>query len=250
MKRSLVDALVDVHCHLLPYVDDGAQNLEQALELLRLQAQQGVGTCFLTVHQRSGMFETPQEKVDEKFAMLREAAARIPGAPRLFLGRENHVDKAFLSLLREGRAQTLGGSPYMLLEFSHNDPEELFLKAISLVEGKGYIPVIAHIERCRVFHQKESFAQELSERGAMLQINAGSVLGKEGLRQKLFCHSLLKADRVDLIASDSHRTEVRTPNLGDCAARLKRRLPAPQWERIFYQIPGQIVAQTKIETFV
>lgn len=250
MKRPLVDALVDVHCHLLPYVDDGAQNLDEALELLRLQADQGVGTCFLTVHQRLGMFETPQEQVDEKFALLREAAARVPGAPRLFLGRENHVDKAFLALLKEGRAQSLGGSPYMLLEFGHNDPEELFLKAVSLVKGKGYIPVIAHIERSRIFHEKADFAQQLSESGALLQINAGSVLGEEGLRQRLFCRSLLKADRVDLIASDAHRTEVRQPNLGLCAARLRHRLPAEQWERIFYRNPRQIAAQTRIETFV
>lgn len=247
MKKPVVNGLVDVHCHLLPYVDDGAQNLEQALRLLRLQAEQGVESCFLTVHQRAGMFETPQTKVNEQFAMLQNAARQVSCTPKLFLGRENHVDAVFLNLLKEGQAQTLGGSPYMLLEFSHSDPEELFMGVAALVKREGYIPVIAHIERYAAMHHSESLMQRLSANGALMQINADSVLGKDGARQKHFCMELLKADRVDLIASDSHRTDMRTPNLGDCAAWLKRRIPAPQWERIFYEIPGQIVAQTRIE---
>lgn len=247
MKKAMIDGLVDVHCHLLPYVDDGAQNLEQALQLLRLQREQGVETCFLTVHQRAKMFETPQEKVNEKFHQLQEAAKELPNAPKLFLARENHVDQAFFSLLKDGKAQSLGASPYILLEFSYKDPEDFFFKTVELVQKEGFIPVIAHIERYEVMHQNASLRQNLREKGALLQVNASSVMGKEGFRQKMFCRKLLKADQIDLIASDSHRTDVRVPNLGDCAAWLKKRIPGEQWERIFYKNTEQIIAQTKSE---
>lgn len=181
MKSPVVNGLVDVHCHLLPYVDDGAQNMEQALQLLRLQAEQGVETCFLTVHQRAKMFETPQTKVNEQFAALQDAARQLPCAPRLFLGRENHVDAAFLNLIKEGKAQSLGGSPYMLLEFSHSDPEELFIGATALVARKGYIPIVAHIERYEAMHRRENYDYVIIDCAPLGMVVDASVIAPPGV---------------------------------------------------------------------
>lgn len=230
--------LTDVHCHLLPYVDDGADNLDEALQLVAMQAQQGVSALYCTPHLRAGMFETPQEKVDRQFERLRQAAAALPSAPRLYLGRENHCDKTLLDNLRTGQARTLGGGNWLLIEYSSRHSRREVLRYLQAVLDAGYRPVIAHVERYPCITQDLSLARLLAEQGAWLQVNAAAVMGREGLRTRWFCHSLLKQDLVHLIASDAHHVDMRTPNLGECARFLSRRLPQEQFARIFYDNPA------------
>ena len=96
-------------------------------------------------------------------------------------------------------------------------------EAVKLVTDEGYVPMIAHVERYAPLQQEWSFAYELRERGALLQLNAGSVLGREGLRQRLLCKKLLQKDLVTVIASDAHDTRIRTPQLRQCAEHLENK---------------------------
>ena len=90
--------LFDIHCHLIPYVDDGARNMEEAVRMLKMEYSQGVRYIIVTPHYRKGMFETPMEKILEQFLQLRELGKKI--GVQLFLGCEYHVEEDMVGSLR------------------------------------------------------------------------------------------------------------------------------------------------------
>ena len=242
---SALTGLADLHCHLLPYVDDGAYDWDESLELLRREAEQGVRFLCLTPHLRSGMFETPQEEVERRFAQLRERVEEAKLPLSLFHSREYHYDRLFCRRLEEGALRPLGEGHFLLLEFGgrHQIPD--MLEAVGLTQEAGFSPLIAHCERYEPLHRDWSSAQDLIDAGALLQINAGSLLGREGLRQRLLCGKLLQRGMVTTVASDAHDTRVRVPELGACARYLERKYGREAAQQLLCDNPRAILQGTK-----
>ncbi len=238
-------SLTDIHCHLLPYVDDGAQTLQEAQQLLAAQCAQGVGTICLTPHWRAGMFETPHDKIQQQYARLCEYAASMPAPPKLRLGREYYCNTDFLHLLATGDVHPIEGTNTMLIEFSptRHDAQRI-CAGVQAVQEAGFTPLIAHVERYDAVRKDPALLAELTAMGAYCQMNAEGVLGKMGWREKQFCTRLLKMHAADIaiMASDAHRLNMRTPNLGDCTTLLQKKLPAAQWQALFIENPQRLLA--------
>lgn len=238
-----MDLLIDLHCHILPYVDDGAENLDESLEMLRLQAEQNVGCVVLTPHSRTKMFETDDETIQQQFQRLRREAGRQKNMPELLLGREYFCDTAFMNRVSHQRLCTLGGSSTVLIEFSSRHPYDVVFERVDSLLDYGYRPLIAHVERYLWAHEDMERLLELSKLGACIQVNADSVLGRQGWKQKRFCRELMKKDLVDIIASDAHRAEWRVPDLGDCRAYVTRKMGRSYARRIFETYPAKILSE-------
>jgi protein-tyrosine phosphatase len=241
-----MEGFVDVHCHLMPYVDDGAENLDVAKEMLREQTRQGVDTIVLTPHWRSHMFTTPEEKIQSQFARLEELVCQEPDLPKLYLGREYHYSGDLLRYMeqRPDKIWTLGEGRFVLLEFSYGEESDRILEGIQTVQAKGYQVAVAHIERYQAVQQQKDLARQMAETGAWLQLNAESVMGHSGLRCKWLCGRLLKEELVHLIASDAHDLEQRRPNLGDCARYLERKIGAGATRRLLCENPRELLEAT------
>ncbi len=238
MNSVPISGLTDVHCHILPYVDDGAQNLAEAQVMLQMQKEQGVKTICCTPHLRQGMFETPQEKVDEKFVQLEAIAAEMH--MKLFLSREYHCDEDLWQRLHRQQVRPLADGIHLLIEFSNrHSPEDMF-RYLAAVRAVGLVPVIAHIERYDCLLQEPLLVEQLIQEGAWTQMNTSAILGKEGWKRKLFCKKILKRDQVHLIGSDAHHADWRMPNLGQCAQFLQRRIPQEQMSRLFFKNPATL----------
>ena len=231
--------LTDIHCHILPYVDDGSDDEDETRDLIAMQSRQGVDRIIITPHLREGMFETSQRQVDMEFDRLREYTRTIPQGPHVYAGRENHCDHLFLHELRRGRAVTLAQSDYILIEFARHSRERIFKYTREVLE-QGLIPVIAHVERYPAVWAEPELTGELTAAGARLQMNCESVMGLMGRRLQDLSMRLLEDDVISFIASDAHHRDYRVPDLGICADRLFRILPREQFERIFYRNPEQI----------
>ncbi len=215
--------LADLHCHLMPYVDDGAYDLDECRELLQMEAAQGVRTLCLTPHLRADMFESTDEEILLHFEQVRELV-REEGLPlELFHSREYHYDRIFRKRLEEGTLRPLGRGKTLLVEFGGRHSGEEIMEAVARVRSYGFTPLIAHAERYLPLHQDWAFAHELREAGALLQVNAGSILGREGLRQKLLCRKLLQKNLVSAVASDAHDRDARVPELALCAGQLEHK---------------------------
>lgn len=237
--------LADIHCHLMPYVDDGAYDEAESLALLKLEAAQGVRTICLTPHLRAGMFESSDEAIERQFALVQELVREAALPLRLYHSREYHFDRLFRSRLERGDLRPLGAGSCLLVEFGGRHSAEDMLDAVALVRDAGWRPLIAHVERYGPTQQDWTFAYELREAGALLQVNAGSVLGREGRRQKQLTKRLLQKELVSVIASDAHDVRVRTPELGLCARHIEKKFGRETAQRLLCDGPKAILQGSK-----
>lgn len=215
--------LADIHCHLMPYVDDGAYDMEESEALLRTEAAQGVRTICLTPHLRQDMFETTDEEIELRFAQMQELIRREQLPLQIYHSREYHYDSLFRGRLEARQLRPLGEGNALLVEFGHRHEQSDMRCAVQLVLSAGYTPLLAHVERFDPIREDPDFARELAEHGALLQVNAGSILGREGLRQKLFCKKLLRQNLVFAVGSDAHDMRVRRVELQACAEHIHKK---------------------------
>ena len=109
--------IYDIHCHIVPGVDDGATDIEETGKLLRMEYEQGVRTIIATPHFRFRMFETSAEKVKEQFKLMEKAAAEVASDLHVYLGCEFHTNMEMISMLRENKVMTMAGSRYVQYGF-------------------------------------------------------------------------------------------------------------------------------------
>ena len=188
--------LVDIHCHILPGVDDGAPDMETSRAMIRDAYEQGVRYIIATPHYRPEMFEPSMKKVIRVYHELRDYAEEVGIGLRL--GCEYYRNEQMIRHLDKKLRPTMLGSRYVLAEFSTNDSFVTVRNYIYELITKGYRPIVAHVERYFCCQEPERI-QELKKLGAQIQINADSVLGYEGHTIKKFCAGLMKDDLVDFI---------------------------------------------------
>ena len=229
--------LVDIHCHILPGVDDGAPDMETSRAMIRDAYEQGVRYIIATPHYRPEMFEPSMKKVIRVYHELRDYAEEVGIGLRL--GCEYYRNEQMIRHLDKKLRPTMLGSRYVLAEFSTNDSFVTVRNYIYELITKGYRPIVAHVERYFCCQEPERI-QELKKLGAQIQINADSVLGYEGHTIKKFCAGLMKDDRVDFIGSDAHNLEGRKMNLGKCATYVRKKMGQDYAEEIFVDNPRQI----------
>ena len=196
--------MVDIHTHVIPYVDDGSPNLETSLEMIKHEIAIGVDTIIATPHHIYKRYEKSVEEIKKNFLLLKEAVEKENLPIKLYLGQEicyTHRED-ILGLLKEGKLLTLNNSNKVLLEFSFTREPEDLLDIIYNFGVNGYEVIIAHVERYEwITYQK---VEDLRLEGAKIQINSNSYLGMTSFKEKLFTKKLLKHGLVDYVASDTH----------------------------------------------
>lgn len=217
--------MIDLHCHLVPFVDDGAANLDEALELLYMEQEQGVQEICVTPHLRDGMFMTDDEKVRYNFQRISRLCEDEELGLKLHLSREYYYDDAFVERLPTGAVIPMGNTrKTLLMEFSYYSELDELVDAAEFVQQEGYRPLFAHVERYFPFQDDPiGAAQTLKDAGALLQLNADSILGLDGRREKRASRELLKKHLADVVASDAHETSIRVPHLEKCRKFLEKK---------------------------
>ena len=233
--------LIDIHCHIIPGVDDGAESLEDAVRMLRMEYAQGVRKIIATPHYRKLYFETPAEIIKRQFGLLKRAAAAAEIDIELYLGCEFHVNMDMVEILKERETSTLAGSRYVLSEFSGNSELSFIRERIYSLLSGGYRPVVAHVERYRAARDDISLIEEIKEMGALIQVNADNILGKEGFGTGRFCRKLLKEGLADFVASDCHGSERRITRLGEAFDYVRRKYGSFCAGRLFIENPQRII---------
>ena len=223
MRQEVNMGLVDIHCHVLPGVDDGAPALKDALELLRMAHEDGITAMILTPHYRGHYRKKTPEILRQRFEELCAEVRKELPQMELYLGSEAAWERDLGEKVAEGRVLTLHGSPYVLLEFEFGCMRSQMLDGVMDVVSCGYTPIIAHAERYDVFRKDKTLVDEVLSMGALVQINADSVLGKRGFALKRCCHRLLKQGKAHFVASDAHDTQDRPPLLRECFDYMSKR---------------------------
>ena len=208
--------MIDLHSHVLPGLDDGAADLEEALAICRAAAADGIELLAATPHVRHDHPTTP-EQMEAALAVVQAAAA---GTVDLLPGGE--LDLAELDRpVDELRRFALAGNPaYLLVETPyHGWPLDIALR-FDRLDADGITPVLAHPERNLDVQQRPELLAGLVERGALIQVTAASVDGRLGRGSQRCVRRLLDAGLVHLIASDAHAPDVRAIGLGPAARAI------------------------------
>lgn len=235
--------ITDIHNHSLCCVDDGAHNRQEAVAMLEAAAQQGVETVILTPHYRHGMFAYDKEEIEEQYNTLTETAEEI--GIRLFLGCEYHVNSEILQAFQTGRCHSLADSDYVLTEYSYQTEFAYICQYTNQLLSCGYIPVIAHAERYACIQKKPELCAKLSAMGAIIQLNADSVLGIDGRIIKHICKKILKQRIAHIIASDAHGIKERPNHIGSCYDYVAKKYGEEYADKLFCHNPGKIVREAE-----
>ncbi len=211
----------DVHSHVVPSGDDGAQTLDEGIALCHAASEHGTGVLFATPHIWPSLTLTGEreERVREAHAQLAEEAASF--GLDLRLGFE--LTPAPRLLDDDLERYRLGDLPAVLMELPFHGSLGLAEGLAERIQGSGLVPVIAHPERSEAVVADPSLAAGLSERGWLLQMNATSVLGYHGAAVELTAWRLLGEGLVDLFGSDGHRT-ARPATLDDAYRLVEARV--------------------------
>lgn len=213
MAERNTEMMIDIHCHILPHIDDGAENINEAKVMMDMERSSGVDAIYLTPHFHP-------EKVDvDSFLASREKAWQELGVSdrsvRMRLGAEVHYSERLLSI--DLRKLTLGDSDYLLLELPGTRYPAYVSQLVENMQGRGLIPIFAHVERYAYFREEPALLKRLIEQGALAQVNVQSLFDR---RDKNFSMACLRHGMAQLIASDAHDITKRRPCM-----ELEQKLP-------------------------
>lgn len=237
--------IADIHCHMIPGVDDGAADMETALQMLRMEYEQGVRRIIFTPHFRREYFETSRDMIKARFRELCEQVRMQGIGLELYLGCEFHRQSDMFELSDKERAYRMADSDYILMEFSGADTADTVKRYVTEALIHGVRPVIAHAERYPALRNVR-LVRFLVDSGAYIQVNAGAILGNEGWSSRRFCKLLLREGLVHLIGSDAHDIKRRRPCMAQCVSYLERKFGADRAEQLMIDNPGRIIANEYI----
>lgn len=228
-----MNEICDIHTHILPGVDDGAKTIDDSVRMLEIAREDGVQRIILTPHYKYGFHGKSADDVLEQAKLLYDTITKRFPDLDVGVGCEAFGEIELSRLLDCGSALCLCGSKYVLIEYRPGVEFSHMIQSVNDLTLSGYIPVLAHIERYVCLRKNPDRVSDLIGMGAMVQVNAGSVLGADGLRTKFFVANLLKNRLVDFIASDAHNDSTRPPLLAHCAKYIANKYGNEYMIRLF-----------------
>lgn len=205
--------MIDLHCHILPQVDDGAKNMEEAIAMAVQAYEDGIRTIACTPHFYDGKTFVTGEALKTRLSLLEEHLAQACIDIRLVLGNEGFLTPDLLQCIKQDKVFTINQSRYLLVELPMNNYPIYVNDLCYELMLMGITPILAHPERYVKIMETPNTVFELVESGVLIQVNAGSLTGRLGKRVQEISQLLLSHDLVHFIASDAHSPRTRRPNI-------------------------------------
>ena len=232
--------MIDLHCHMLPGIDDGAPDEETALAMARIAVGDGITVTACTPH-ISKFYDNSALLIRQRVSELQ---AKLDGegiALRLMSGADAHLDSELLDCLRTGTTPTLNGGRYFLLEPPHHVAPPGFEESVLAFIETGYVPVITHPERLSWINTHYEVFRQLALRGAWMQITAGSLTGRFGDGAEYWGERMLDEGLVHILATDAHRVKQRAPLLAEGRQAAEKYVGKDEAHRLVFERPRGIL---------
>jgi protein-tyrosine phosphatase len=240
--------MIDLHCHMLPGIDDGAADLEVALEMARLAVADGITVTACTPHIMPGVYGNtgPQIRAAIEAFAKELAAAAIP--LRLVPGADVHLATDLVAGLRNGQVLTLNDSRYFLFEPPHHVMPPRLEHAVFDIMTGGYQPVLTHPERLTWIEDHYDVMQRLAKAGVWMQITCGSVTGRFGRRPQYWADRMIDEGLVHILATDAHNLRNRSPSMAKSRDMVAERLGEAEADNMVLTRPQGILDNVDPET--
>src|SRR5262245_32856988 len=205
--------MIDLHCHILPGIDDGAANISVSIEMARAFVADGVSVVACTPHILPGLYANSGPGIRLTTAKLQQTLSGEGVALQLVTGADNHITPDFVAALSSGRLLSLADTRYVLVEPPHHiAPPRMEVLFFNLVTA-GYVPILTHPERLTWIKSHYQTIKQLFRAGVWMQLTAGSLAGAFGRNAQYWAERMLDEGCVHLLATDAHDVRSRPPNL-------------------------------------
>lgn len=241
-----MDKIIDLHNHSLPGVDDGAQNLEEAIANIEYLKSLGISDIVLTSHYiLNSHYDVSVSRREDILTRLKNQFDN--DNINLYLGNEVYISdsSSILDLLDRREITTLNGSRYLLIELPLHQSVRHIDRLLCDLNDKGITPIIAHPERYRFLQKDNKKIYDLLEYDCLLQCNLGSINGQYGRQAKKLVKWLLKKNLVSFIATDFHHVKKQN-KLDKSLKKLNKIISSKQMEKLLYDNPKLVLENEKI----
>ena len=225
--------MIDMHSHILFGVDDGAKNIDDSLKMIKVEIKNGVSHIILTPHFNKENSNISNETILENFKMLKLLASSEAPEVELYLGSEVYLDLNYDDIIWKGSFMTLADSDYMLIELSLVDMPRNIPEICYEVNLKGYIPILAHVERYENLYNNTKLISDILNEGAHFQVNSSAILNKEDKDAHKFINYLLKHELISFVASDMHNLDSRGSSLNEAYKHVMKLCGDKYADKIF-----------------
>ncbi|MCT8140341.1 tyrosine protein phosphatase [Anaerobacillus sp. CMMVII] len=215
--------MIDIHCHILPAVDDGAKDKEMTLAMAEKAVEEGITTIFATPHHGNGAFDNLKTSILDQVQELNEllAVSNIP--LKVLPGQEPRIFGEMVESYRDGELLTLNNQDkYILVEFPSNHIPRYTNKLFFDLQQQGLTPIIVHPERNSELIENQELVYKLVQDGALTQVTAGSVTGRFGKKIQEFSIDLINHNLAHFLASDAHNTTNRSFHLREAYEKVEQ----------------------------
>lgn len=237
--------MVDIHCHILPEVDDGPKSWEVAEAMCRMAANDGIEHMVATPHSNDRYF------YDREYLskLLAELQRRIGERPRLDLGCDFHLSlENMQSALDKPERFRIGSTRYLLVEFSNfSIPPQVDEWFASITDART-VPIITHPERNPILQGDPERVLQWIGLGCTVQVTASIFTGSWGARARQIAEWLLQKNAVHFLASDSHDTERRPPLLSEARKAVSKQFGEAKAHALFEKNPASVVKDEPLPT--
>ncbi|MGE0799229.1 MAG: tyrosine-protein phosphatase [Lautropia sp.] len=237
--------MIDLHCHFLPGVDDGARTVQEGLTLAAVAAESGITTAVLTPHVYPGVYDNTLSTLLPRFVQFRADLEQAGIGLAVHLGGEVRLHPDVLDLMEAGELPSIGsldGMQVILIELPDGEIPRGALTACRHFADRGYRWLIAHPERNKAVMRDPASILPFCEAGALLQLTAASIIGKFGLPALHTARYLLDHGLVSVIATDAHNLAFRPPRLREAFEAIAEHYGHDTAQRLMVSNPGEIIA--------
>ena len=244
--------MIDVHCHMLPGIDDGPKEWDESIAMARLAVANGITHTVVTPHIHVGRWDNDRSIIARQLSRLRECLAeeRIP--LQLAMAAEVRIGVEILPLVEAGRIPYLGTyckQSVLLLELPHSHIPVGTEKLVEWLLKRDILPMIAHPERNKDVMRKLDKIRPFIELGCLLQLTSGAIAGTFGDMAQRRAVDLLNMDAVFAIASDAHNCRQRPPDLEAGRLAACRHIGTVAANRLVYDNP-QALTQSRFDACI
>ncbi len=231
---------IDLHCHILCNIDDGAKNAETMYKMLDIAYSDGIRAICFTPHFKIYRFNNEEEisryniAIKERFDTACEYVNQHYPDMKLHLGNEIMYHNDVLDSLISQKCFTIANSSYILIEFPPHIGSYELKNATSKLLRKGFTPIIAHVERYDALIKDFSLLKDIKESGAVIQINSHSVTKLRFGKTAHFVKKALKSNLVDIVSTDAHDAGLLSPSLSKSYKIISRRYGKDYAKKIFF----------------
>jgi protein-tyrosine phosphatase len=217
-----VGLLIDIHSHILPDVDDGAQSIEDSIAMAKQAVEEGITKIIATPHHQNGKYVNRKQDILDRVIELNQVLQNEDIPLEVLPGQETRIYGELLEDIEKGEILTLNHSNYLFVELPSGHVPRYTEKLLFDVQLQGYTPVIVHPERNSEIIENSDKLLNLVKKGALTQVTAGSITGHFGKKIRKFSLELIEANLTHFVASDVHNTSSRNFRMRESISEIEK----------------------------